>query len=199
MSTAALHVAKPLDHREANPTPSQQPERQRRFTSLPRLAPRRGPKLVHGVVGMAGLIAIVLAQLVMSMAISEGAYEVRALQLEQAQVQRTEQGLQEHLSALQSPQNLAMTAEALGMENGAQRQFIDLASGEVLVGADGVMTDMSALVERGSSLAVPNTLVMSDAELNTVSQESAIDAQRQREAEGYPGMLLPSEGVAAQD
>lgn len=199
MSTTALKAAQPLEHGHEEHQRQDEQDTRRRFTALPRLAPHRGPKLAHGVVALMGLVAIIVAQLVMSVVLSEGAYELRALQLEQAQVARTEQQLQERVSTLESPQSIAMSAEALGMENGEQRQFIDLASGEVLSGPDGLLVDNSSLVDRGSGLAVPNELVMSEAELNDVAGESAIDQQRQREESGYPGMLLPAEGVANQE
>lgn len=193
MSTAAMKAAEPLEHGD------ERRDERRRFVALPRLAPRRGPKIAHGVVALAGLIAIVIAQLVLSVALSEGAYELRSLQLEQSQVERTEQNLREQVSTLESPQHLAVSAEALGMENGEQRQFIELATGEVSTGPDALLIDNSSVMNNGSRLAVPNELVMSENELREARQESALESQRTREAEGYPGMLLPAEGVAGQD
>ncbi|WP_293694787.1 hypothetical protein [uncultured Agrococcus sp.] len=193
MSTAVKKTVTPLEQ------PESRPNERRRFTALPRLAPRRGPKLVHGVVALSGLIAIVVAQLIMSVALSDGAYELRALQLEQAQAERTQQGLQEQVIALESPQHLAMSAEALGMENGDQRQFIELSTGSVTTGPDALHVENGSVVADGSRLAVPNELVMSENELREARQGRAMDDQRQRESDGYPGMLLPAEGVASQE
>ncbi|HIY67243.1 MAG TPA: hypothetical protein H9830_13320 [Candidatus Agrococcus pullicola] len=193
MSTAVKKTATPLEH------PQPRPSERRRFTALPRLAPRRKPKLVHGVVALTGLVTIVVAQLIMSVALSDGAYELSALQLEQAQAERTQQGLQEQIIALESPQHLAMSAEALGMENGDQRQFIELSTGSVTTGPDALHVENGSVISNGSRLAVPNELVMSENELSEIRQDQSMDDQRQREAEGYPGMLLPPEGVAGQE
>ena len=190
MSNAALRqLNAPLQ------TPQEESSPRRRFVDLPRIAPRRGPKLAHGVVALIGLGAIVAAQLGMSVALSDGAYQLQGLQVEHAQSQRTQQSLQERMSALASPQGLATGAEALGMENGGERRYIELATGAVTVGPDALHVENAARVGT-SRLAVPNALVQSERDLSAIRQGQVMAEQRHREAQGYPGMLLPSQGVA---
>lgn len=187
MSSPALQT-RPLEQPRHEPI--------RRLVGIPRALPRRGPKLAHGAVAMIGLGAIVAAQLFMSTGLSAGAFELQSLRVEQAQADRSHQSLQEHISTLQSPQNLATSAEALGMVNSDRREYIELSTGTIAQGPDALHIDSSARMPRGSRLAVPNELVQSERDLSAISTSRALDAQRQREAQGYPGMLLPSQGVA---
>ena len=192
MSEAALR--KPAQR----PQPQPDAPTRRSLVDLPRLAPRRGPKIAHGVVAMTGLGAIVAAQLFMSMGLSGGAYELQSLRIEHAQAERGQQALNEHLGSLQSPQNLATSAEALGMASGEHRHYIELETGTVTAGPDALHIDSSARTGRSARLAVPNELVQSERDLSAIRESRALDAQRQREAAGYPGMLLPPQGVADQ-
>ena len=170
--------------------PQRDTERRRRLVAVPRPAVRRAPSVVHGVVALAGLGAIILGQLGLSMVIGEGAYEIAGLQATSAQLSREQQTLQEQLDALESPQHVALAAESLGMVQGQASQFLQLSTGTVLGGPDSLHMQQPSVGTDGG-LLVGNELLQ--------SQEPAPQApvaEEPAEPEPYPGMLLPAEGVA---
>jgi hypothetical protein len=87
------------------------------------------PKVAYAVVTVASLFAIFAAQLLLSIVVSEGAYQINALQSQQKELMRTEQALSENLDLLASTQNLAANAAHLGMVPSASPLFLDLSSG----------------------------------------------------------------------
>ncbi|GAA2174968.1 hypothetical protein GCM10009846_22960 [Agrococcus versicolor] len=171
--------------------PDRAPEPRRRLVALPRPRLRRAPSVVHGVVALAGLGAIILGQLAMSMAIGEGAYEISALQSTSAQLSREQQTLQERLDTLQSPQQVSLAAESLGMVQGQASQFLQLSTGAVLGGPDALHMQQPATSTDGG-LLVANELVQS----TDAAPQTPVAAEEPVEPEPYPGMLLPVEGVA---
>lgn len=170
--------------------PGLEPERRRRLVALPRPTVRRAPSIVHGVVALAGLGAIILGQLGLSMVLGEGAYEIAGLQASSAQLSREQQTLQEQLDTLQSPQQVATAAEALGMVQGQASQFLQLSSGAVLGGPDALHMQQPSVSTNGD-LLVGNQLLQAEAPV-----QQAPVAVEPAEPEPYPGMLLPAEGVA---
>ncbi|WP_308796499.1 hypothetical protein [Agromyces silvae] len=102
----------------------------------PRLRPvpdqRRRPRLAYAVTALAGIVAIVVAQLLLSVAMTEGAYEIDGYRVAQAKLDRETQVLREQIDALESPQFLAANAEALGMVPNAAPVYLRLSDGAVL-------------------------------------------------------------------
>ena len=75
---------------------------------------------------------IIVAQMLLSIAVTQGAYEVDGFQIAQAKLARQEQQLREDLDRVQSPQYLAANAEALGMVPNANPVYLRLSDGAVL-------------------------------------------------------------------
>ncbi|CAN5250084.1 hypothetical protein BH11ACT5_BH11ACT5_17160 [soil metagenome] len=92
---------------------------------------RARPKLAYAIVTIAGLFTIFAAQLLLSIVVSDGAYQVSALQDQQKDLLRTEDALTEKLNVLDSTQNLSTQAAHLGMVPNASPYAIDLSSGSV--------------------------------------------------------------------
>jgi hypothetical protein len=185
MTTAAvvdLH-ALPLHHPE--PTPEHAPERERHLRALPVVAPRRSPRLVHGIVALVGLGAVVCAQLGLSVVISEGAYRMSALQGESTVLARSEQTLAEQIAVLSSPQHVAVAAGELGMLGGQPSQFLTLAGTATAGGPDAMHMQVPAVDQFG--MYVPNALLAQE------PQAAAVVSEVQAEATlPHPGMLLPA-------
>lgn len=103
---------------------------------------RARPKSFYAVVAVGAVFALLLAQLLLSIVLSDGAYQISSLQAEQNQLARTEQDLAERLDLLASPQSLAQKAEALGMVMGSgSPAFLRLSDGAIIgtpVAASGV-------------------------------------------------------------
>jgi hypothetical protein len=119
---------------------------------------RARPRIVYAVVATASLFAIFLAQLLMSIVVSDGAYRISGLQVEQRDLARQQQSLSEHLDLLASPQNLAAQAESLGMVLGTTSPvFLRLSDGAI-VGSESAAGAGTTVVGATGSL-VPNDLL----------------------------------------
>jgi hypothetical protein len=89
------------------------------------------PKVAYAVVTVISLFAIFGAQLLLSIVVSDGAYQIAALQTQQKELVRTQQDLTERLDLRNSTQYLAASAAKLGMVPGSSPQFLDLSTGAV--------------------------------------------------------------------
>lgn len=76
---------------------------------------RSRPRAVYAVATVAGVFAILLTQLMLSIVLSDGAYRITALEAQRIELDRTAQMLTEDLNVLDSAQNVAANAESLGM------------------------------------------------------------------------------------
>jgi len=112
------------------------------------------PRIVYALATIGGLFALVIAQLLLSIVIADGAYEISSLRTEQRDLSRTAQSLGEDLDLLQSPQNLAVQAEGLGMVmNGSTPAFLRLSDGKVLGSANAASEGAKILGAKGSLVA----------------------------------------------
>ncbi len=116
---------------------------------------RARPRLVYAIAVIGGIGAVLLAQLMMSIVVADGAYRIASLEQEQVGLGREERALAERIEVLGSTQNLTANAEALGMVASGDPVFLDLATGAVtgtataaggsLVGSQGNLVDNSLL------------------------------------------------------
>lgn len=131
------------------------PSRPRPLRPAPDPGSVRGkPRLAYAIIAVAAVAVIVAAQLLLSIALAQGAYEIDAYQLQRAELAREEQKLAEELDRLESPQYLAMNAEALGMVPNTAPVYLRLSDGAVL----GEPTAASAGAAASGPL-VPNALI----------------------------------------
>lgn len=117
------------------PSRAPRPDRQHRpelVEVTPTAAQRRArPRIGYAVVAVAALGILLLAQLGISMVLSQGAYTLNSLSTEQTNLSRTQQSLSEELRVLDSPQNLARNAQALGMIANSTPVYLDPKTGRV--------------------------------------------------------------------
>jgi hypothetical protein len=97
---------------------------------------------------------IAVVQLLLSIAMTQGAYEMDAQLLRQAELQREQQKLSDDLDRLESPQFLAANAEALGMVPNVNPVYLRLSDGAVV----GDPTAAAGATASSASL-VPNALI----------------------------------------
>jgi hypothetical protein len=90
---------------------------------------RARPKLAYAIITVASLFTIFAAQLLLSIVVADGAYQVSVLQDEQKDLLRTQDALTEKLNVLNSTQNLSTQAAHLGMVPNAYPYAIDLSTG----------------------------------------------------------------------
>jgi hypothetical protein len=93
---------------------------------------RARPRAAYAIVSTAGVFAILLAQLLLSISLSEGAYRIAGLQSAATELDRNAQVLHESLDTLRSPQNLAANAESLGMVANASPAYLRMTDAVVL-------------------------------------------------------------------
>ncbi|TFB52017.1 hypothetical protein [Cryobacterium tagatosivorans] len=124
----------------------------------PRAERRTRPRIVYALTAGAGMAVIVIAQLLLSVGISQGAYEISTLQSSQVELGRTTESLSEDLVKVSSPQNLAANAAALGMVSNSTPAYLRLSDGAVL-GAPVSAAGTPANAGSGAAGLVPNALL----------------------------------------
>ncbi|MGK9146865.1 hypothetical protein KXS11_04455 [Plantibacter flavus] len=153
-ATAALDLA-PERLGRLKPQPERTaPERRHIRAVLPGALARTRPRPMYAVIVVGAVVAIVAGQLLLSVGLSQGAYQIQQLEGEQVELSRTSAALAEDLDRLASPQYLAVNAQALGMIGNSLPSYLRLSDGAVL----GAPTPASAATSPifGASL-VPNS------------------------------------------
>jgi hypothetical protein len=105
---------------------------------------RARPRTVYAILVIGALFSVLLAQLLLSIGLSDGAYAIQSLQQKQRDLGRTQQVLSEDLERLSSPQNLAANAGAMGMVSNATPVYLRLSDGAVLGAPVAASADESA-------------------------------------------------------
>jgi hypothetical protein len=119
---------------------------------------RARPRIVYALVAVGGLFVILMAQLLLSIVLSDGAYKISSLQTEQKNLARDQQTLTESLHVLQSPQNLAGQAAGLGMVmNSSGAGWLRLSDGAVL--RDPSAAGAASAVDSSGQALVTNVLL----------------------------------------
>ena len=132
MTTTALRPERPQGFAAAAATPT----RQRRGTA-------EVPKVRYIVVVLTGIFAILGIQLLLSIAVSDGAYEIASLKSDMRRSMESRQMVQEDISALNAPDTLASLATAMGMVADNNPAYLRLSDGQVIgeavpAGGDGL-------------------------------------------------------------
>jgi hypothetical protein len=155
---------------------------------------RARPKIVYALVATASLFVLLLAQLAISIALSDGAYRISALQAQQTELTRDQQKYSEQLDVLSSPQNLANNAEELGMVRNSNPVYLDPATGAVHGqpspadgGADGTENLIPNTLLEGVPLATAAAPASAAADASASTEEGA----------STPDASVASAGVAA--
>jgi hypothetical protein len=155
--------------------PLEAPEQTRHIEIVSTRRQRRArPRAVYALVTVAGLFLILMAQLLLSIWLSDGAYRIAALQTTQTNLTRDQQTLSEQLNVLRSPQSLSARAQALGMVmSNAPAVYLRLSDGSIRGTPTQATAGNATSVSTGTSL-IPNSLIPADATLPTAG--AAADA-----------------------
>jgi len=171
-------------------TPHEVQERTRHIEIVSSRSQRRArPRIVYGLVAVSGLFLILMAQLLLSIALSSGSYQISSLQTQQRNFARDQQTLTESLRVLQAPQNLAARATTLGMiMNNTGSGWLRLSDGAILkdpsAAATASATDGNARSLIGNVLLTPAVIAAQD--------QSLVPA-----APGNPAAIPVATGAAA--
>jgi hypothetical protein len=148
--------------------PLDAPEQTRHIEIVSTRRQRRArPRAVYALVTVAGLFVILMAQLLLSIWLSDGAYRIAALQTTQVELTRDQQTLSEQLNVLRSPQSLSARAAALGMVmSNAPAVYLRLSDGAIIGQPTQTSATNASSVSTGTTL-VPNSLIPADPKLPT--------------------------------
>ncbi|WP_349898214.1 hypothetical protein [Parafrigoribacterium soli] len=140
--------------------PVESPERVRHVEIVSSRSQRKArPRTVYALVTVVGLFLILMAQLLLSILLSDGAYQITALQSTQTELARDAQTYTEQLDVLKSPQNLSARAEALGMVmSTAPAVYLRLSDGAV-IGTPTAMKAADAAVIGTNGVLIANSLL----------------------------------------
>ncbi|MBX3068329.1 MAG: hypothetical protein KF844_06760 [Cryobacterium sp.] len=117
------------------------------------------PRAFYAIVTVSSLFAILMVQLLLSIAVSNGAYQIASLHKQESELSRDQQSLTEELQVLRSPQHLAGSAESLGMVANPSTAYLRLSDGTVTgTPVAATASDKIVLGEDGQTL-VPNQLL----------------------------------------
>jgi hypothetical protein len=87
--------------------------------------------MLPALVTIGGIGVILIAQLLLSIVIADGAYQISGLQSAKHDAVLQQHALSEQLDLLASPQHLAANAEALGMVASGNALYLDAKTGAV--------------------------------------------------------------------
>lgn len=160
---------------------------------------RARPRIVYGLVAVGGLFLILMAQLLLSIALSGGSYQISALQTEQRNLARDQQTLTESLRVLQSPQNLAARATTLGMVmNNTGSGWLRLSDGAILkdpsAAASTSATDASGQSLIGNELLTPAVAAAQDKSMKPAAPGNP--AAKAVTGSGSPGTTANGSGAS---
>jgi cell division protein FtsB len=149
---------------------------------------RARPRLAYSLIVIAGLFAVLAAQLLLSIALADGAYQISALQSQQKELNRAQQAVTEQLNVLNSPQNLAARAESLGMVSNNSAVYLNLADGAVMGSPSAASAGAGSVIGANGSLLIANSL------LTNVpgTMEPSTDAVAGAPLTGQPDSSVPS-------
>ena len=165
---------------------------------------RARPRLMSAVITVAALFAILAAQLLLSIASSEGAYEIAALQSKHVELSRDQQILSEQLQVLSAPQHLASEAQSMGMVAASSAAHLRLADGVVLgepvpaggVAALRVMADGSPLIPDALLATIPLVGVPAASASTPAVADAPVAAGFVAAALSTPAAVVPAAGAA---
>ena len=152
---SAVPIAPPA--RSPRPT---RDEKQRHIEIVASRSQRRArPRLLAAIVTVGGLFAILAAQLLLTIATSDGAYEISSLQREHSELARDQQVLVESLQVLGAPQHLAAEAQEMGMVASTSTAYLRLADSVVLGEAAAASASSALRTAPDGSPLIPNRLL----------------------------------------
>ncbi len=145
---------------------------------------RARPKSFYAMVTVGGLIAILLAQLLLSIAVSNGAYQIAGLHKQQSELTRDQQALTEELQVLRSPQHLASSAEVLGMVTNPSTAYLRLSDGAVIGSPVAARASDGIAMGADGQTLVPNELLAGIAPVSATTESNVQSSQTETGSQG---------------
>jgi hypothetical protein len=151
-----MSMARPLVDRLTLPVP--QAEKASHHLQIVSAGPRRRrrPKAFFASVTVLSVFGIIVAQILLSISLQSGAYQISGLQHQMKDLTRTYDSSTQDIDIMNSPQNVSGSAESLGMVVKSNPVYLRL--------SDSLVTGSAAAAQHGESLyyggdMVPNEML----------------------------------------
>lgn len=197
--SAALAYRRPnWDHQPTPPSRTRQAPDRRHIEIVTTRSQRKArPKSFYAMVSVSTVFGLLIAQLLLSIVLSDGAYQISSLQAEQKQLLRAEESLAEQLDLLASPQSLAIKAESLGMVIGSNAPaFLNLSDGS-LTGSPVAASGSTGLVIMNGGLVAHFLLSNLQQPVKSSSVQEPVNSAANSGQEGEPDQSNASGSVAS--
>lgn len=139
------------------------------------------PRAKFGVVALAGIAGIIAVQLILSIFIGQGAYEMSRLKFERAEVTTASDILSAEVDSLASNQNLANSAQSLGMIPNSSPVFLNLSDNTIIGKPKAASFDAQHQVSRNlvpnAAMTTRSNLTNKAALVANVATEKVVVAQ----------------------
>lgn len=138
------------------------------------------PKLSYVIATLVGIFAILAGQLMLSIALGNGAYAIQDLERQLAERNRDLSIVTEEIGAMQDPQTLATLAVSLGMVDDGDPAYLRLSDAQVLGSGEPAMagsTNVVAVVPGEAVVdvtAVASTMAIQGAEGESMTAFAAL-------------------------
>ncbi|MBA8816318.1 hypothetical protein FHX48_001391 [Microbacterium halimionae] len=152
MSTAMTSITTPVEFEQFE---HEFPQRRLEVVTAPHR--RRRPRLLYGIVAVAGAVAIAGAQMTLSILTTQTTYQLSSLTQQERDLTYQKQMVYDDVAGLSSPQYLAANASALGMVINESPSYLRLSDGAILGMQQASVSSSS--VDALSRASVPNALI----------------------------------------
>jgi hypothetical protein len=136
-----------------------------------------------------GIVAVLIGQISLNMVLTQDAYQLRSLTIEKQNLATDVQIIQEEVSSLSSPQNLADAANMLGMVANPASVMIDIYNDKIFG---------EPAPARGDGSAVASANLVANSALGTVSEFSMATVADGELEVSVETEKLPSSGLVLQ-
>jgi cell division protein FtsL len=151
-----MSMARPLVDRLAFPVRvDDPPTSQLQLVSSPPRR-RRRPKAFFATVTVLTIFGIIVAQILLSISLQSGAYEISGLQHQVKDLGRTYESSTQDINTVNSPQNISESAESLGMVGKSNPIYLRL-SDSLVTGSAEAASANGSLISGGD--LVPNSML----------------------------------------
>lgn len=163
------------------------------------LATPAAPKLRYIVVTLLGIFAILAVQLMLSIALSGGAYEIASLKGEMRQTEQKRQMVAEDINALIAPDTLAGLATSMGMVADNNPAYLRLSDssvvGEAKPASEGSGSGVYP-VTAGSETVTPPAIIAAVYESVTAPQEVVPEVSQELATTAVPSVAPSASTVS---
>ncbi len=163
------------------------------------LATPAAPKLRYILVTLLGIFAILAVQLMLSIALSGGAYEIASLKGEMRQTEQKRQMVAEDINALIAPDTLAGLATSMGMVADNNPAYLRLSDssvvGEAKPASEGSGSGVYP-VTSGSETVTPPAIIAAVYESVTAPQEVVPEVSEELAASEAPAVVPAASPVS---